>query len=56
MRNRASIPGGYVRKTVSLPAKLVERIENNLEPGETFSSFMTDAADAHVTKIERKGR
>jgi hypothetical protein len=58
VRSRGSIPGGYVRKTISLPAELAQRIEDQLQttPGVTLSTFMTTAADAHLTKIGRKGR
>lgn len=55
-RNRAPIDGGYVRKTVSLPAELVERIENHLSdtPGLTLSAFISEAGEAKISKIEKR--
>jgi len=55
-RNRAPINGGYVRKTVSLPAELVERIEVHLSdsPGLTLSAFISVAGEEKITKIERR--
>ena len=46
-RSRASIDGGYTRKTVSLPTDLVGRIEAFLDdnPGLTISAFLTEAAE-----------
>ena len=46
-RVRAPIKGGYTRKTLSLPADLVDEIESKLEetPGLTMSAFMTEAAN-----------
>lgn len=54
-RTRASIEGGYVRKTLSLPAMLVEQIEAILKPGETLSLFITTAAE-HEFAREKKRR
>jgi hypothetical protein len=55
-RNRAPINGGYVRKTVSLPAELVDRIEVHLAdtPGLTLSAFISVAGEEKITKIERR--
>lgn len=49
-RNRGSIPGGYTRKTVSLPSELVKRIDEHVAtvPGLTISVVLTDAAEAHL--------
>ncbi|TAL46428.1 MAG: hypothetical protein EPN91_00275 [Salinibacterium sp.] len=52
-RVRAQVAGGYVRKTVSLPASLVEQVNASLEPGETISLFMTMAAAHHLNRLER---
>lgn len=51
-RSRDQISGGYARKTVSLPAEQVDRIEVYLKrvPGLTISSFLTVAADVELTK------
>jgi len=55
-RNRASIEGGYVRKTVSLPADLVKRSELLLEqdPETSMSVLVTRALEAHISKQEKK--
>lgn len=55
-RSRASIEGGYSRKTISLPSELVERIEEYLQesPGLTMSAFMTEAAEKRLDP--NKGR
>lgn len=55
-RNRAPIDGGYVRKTVSLPAELVKRIDDHLDktPGLTLSAFISNAGDDRITKIEKR--
>jgi hypothetical protein len=55
-RNRAPINGGYVRKTVSLPAELVKRIDGHLEtiPGLTLSAFISDAGAERITRIEKR--
>jgi len=55
-RNRSSIDGGYVRKTVSLPAELVKRSDALLEhdPELSMSVLVTRALEAHVSKQEKK--
>jgi metal-responsive CopG/Arc/MetJ family transcriptional regulator len=55
-RNRASIAGGYVRKTVCIPSTLLERIEaiREEEPGLSLSAFMTKAAELLVSRQEKK--
>jgi hypothetical protein len=55
-RNRAPVDGGYVRKTLSLPASLVDRIEavRAEEPGLTMSSLMTKAAEIYISRQEKK--
>lgn len=57
-RNRSPIDGGYIRKTVSLPASLVDRIEAVREenPGLTMSSLMTTAAELYISRQEKKKR
>lgn len=57
-RSRAPVSGGYVRKTVSLPAALVERIEaiREDEPELTMSALMTRAAELYVSRQEKKKR
>lgn len=54
-RSRGKIVGGYVRKTVSLPATLVEKINRNLKPGGTISAFLTDVATAALANEPKKG-
>lgn len=46
-RPRASVNGGYDRKTISLPPALSARISKYLEEHQelTMSSFMTQAAE-----------
>lgn len=55
-RLRAPIEGGYVRKTVSLPARLVRQIDVllNAEPGLSMSAFITRAAEVFVAQESRK--
>lgn len=55
-RARASVGGGYARKTLSLPRELVASIEGHLEttPGLTISSFMTAAAEDLLKKISKR--
>jgi len=56
-RARASVTGGYTRKTVSLPAALVVKIDGYLKktPGLTMSAFLTAAAEGHLeTCLPRK--
>lgn len=55
-RNRASIDGGYIRKTMSLPTELVQRIEEHLAetPGLTMSSFMSIAGEDKIGRIEKR--
>jgi hypothetical protein len=55
-RLRGPIKGGYVRKTVSLPASLVQRIEHALEgnPGMTISAFLSISAEAMVDQNSNK--
>jgi hypothetical protein len=55
-RNRASVNGGYVRKTVSLPANLVDRIQVILDadPELTMSAFMTRAGELYTSREEKK--
>lgn len=55
-RSRASLAGGYTRKTVSLPTSVVEAIEEYLEsaPGVTISAFLTDAANDHLKKMSKR--
>ena len=55
-RNRASIDGGYARKTVSLPAELAKRIEEHLAatPGLTMSSFISIAAEDRMGRLEMR--
>lgn len=53
-RTRASIEGGYARKTLSLPATLVEQIETILKPGETLSLFITNAAERELERETKR--
>jgi hypothetical protein len=55
-RNRGQMPGGYTRKTLSLPTNLVERIDEHLEvtPGSTISAFLTVAGEDLLKKIQRR--
>lgn len=57
-RARASVNGGYTRKTVSLPSSLVKQIDAFLakHPGVSFSAFMSDAGEALLKKNGRKPR
>ena len=56
IRLRASVEGGYARKTLSLPRQLVERIERYLatKPGLTISAFMTTVAENKINQVEKK--
>lgn len=51
-RLRGQVAGGYVRKTLSLPASLVEQVERHLaaHPGMTMSVFMTVAAEREIKR------
>lgn len=54
-RLRGRIRGGYTRKTLSLPAALVKRIEKHLarsEPEVTMSAFITKAAEQKLRQLE----
>lgn len=53
-RTRASIEGGYVRKTLSLPALLVTEIQSILKPGETLSLFITNAAERELERETKR--
>jgi len=56
-RTRASIEGGYARKTVSLPKALVVRIGEYLrehKPDMTLSGFMTKAAEHKINQLEKR--
>ena len=55
-RSRAQIDGGYVRKTVSLPAGVATEIANHLltRPGVTMSLFVTEACESMLKKIGKK--
>lgn len=55
-RNRAPVNGGYVRKTISMPAELFKRIETYLgkTPGLTLSAFMSDAGDEKIKKLPKR--
>ena len=55
-RPRASLDGGYTRKTISIPNELLDRIEQLRQdnPEETFSSFMCAAARKVVELKERR--
>lgn len=55
-RLRGEAAGGYVRKTVSIPAGTMDQISLFLakNPGMTLSSFLTDAAESAVR--EEKGK
>ena len=46
-RARASVDGGYTRRTVTLPTDLDDKISEHLEknPGMTRSHFVTKAAE-----------
>jgi len=48
--------GGFARKTVSLPADTVQRVESFLESnnGMTFSGFVQDALDARLDLFKIK--
>jgi metal-responsive CopG/Arc/MetJ family transcriptional regulator len=52
-RSRASVKGGYVRKTVSLPSKLVTDLERVLKKrsGLTMSALMTEAAEEYLRQV-----
>lgn len=59
-RNRSSISGGYVRKTISLPKRLHDDLEAYLRQheGATLSATMSTAAEAflHSSKPTKKAR
>jgi hypothetical protein len=55
-RYRARVEGGgYCRKTLSLPAELVRRIEAHLaaNPGLTMSAFVSDEIDRVLAPPKR---
>lgn len=55
-RVRGRIAGGYVRKTLSLPASIVNDLQALIDkqPGTTMSVLMTVAADEYITKQKRR--
>ena len=55
-RSRAPLEGGYIRKTITIPAELLDRIESVREenPEETFSAFMCAAARKVVEREEKR--
>ena len=55
-RNRAPVDGGYVRRTVSLPKELDDRIRAYLNetPGLTLSAFLSAAGDERVARFEKR--
>ncbi len=55
-RSRGKLAGGYVRKTISLPASVMETIEAYLErvPGLTISALLTDAAIEYIKKYPQR--
>lgn len=55
-RSRASVDGGYARKTISLPSDLNDRIASFLaeNPGMTMSSFMTRTVEEFFDKGKKK--
>lgn len=55
-RSRGKQPGGYIRKTLSLPTTLVEQIDSYLEsmPGMTISAFLTVAGETQLAKVLRR--
>lgn len=59
-RSRGTIVGGYVRKTVSLPKKLHDDLEEYLQKheGMTMSAAMTSACEGFLLqqKTTRKAR
>lgn len=56
-RPRASVRGGYARKTVSLPARLVARLEKHLRKNEglTMSALITEAAEKYLRLKDQGG-
>jgi DNA-binding response OmpR family regulator len=58
-RKRGAAVGGYVRKTLSLPAELVARLEAYLEQtqGATISAVMSVAGGEFLDRqAKRKGK
>lgn len=53
---RRALPSGCARKTVSLPADIVERVEEYLDgPGSglTFSAFVSDSLKVTLDRIDQ---
>ena len=55
-RSRGSVTGGYVRKTVSLPGSLYERVEEYFQQheGATLSAISTTALEDFLAKSTKR--
>jgi pantothenate kinase type III len=57
LKQRRSLSSGCARKTVSLPADIVKRVESYLEGpggvGLTFSAFVSDSLKVTLDRIDQ---